>query len=188
MTAVNIFSTLPLGGIDTQQFLAASAGLVKFLEVTLKGPAFSTFKKGLQASNDIVLEELTTVGSKAATLQSLVANEGNPGEPADNRGTFVFSPMGSAFLSTPKEELKDSFKRSYESTLKQHHGFVVKNLVGVALKTTPSKADFYAQVGSADRSQLEGELDAYTGGLERVVGELEAFFAAGNWASGLEKK
>lgn len=36
-------------------------------------------------------------------------------------------------LSTPKEELKDSFKRSYESTLKQHHGFVVKNLVGVRI-------------------------------------------------------
>jgi len=35
---------------------------------------------------------------------------------------------------------------------------------------------------------VEGELDAYTRGLERIVVELEAFFAAVNWASGLENK
>jgi len=36
-------------------------------------------------------------------------------------------------LSNPKEELKESFKKSYDSTLKQHHGFLVKNLVGVGI-------------------------------------------------------
>lgn len=77
---------------------------------------------------------------------------------------FINSNRGFEFLlvaieasnKNESEELVTSFTNSYNATLKKHHNFVVKGLIGVALKATPYRATFYKQLalGNDDEKTL----------------------------------
>ncbi|KAF6755163.1 glycolipid transfer protein domain-containing protein [Ephemerocybe angulata] len=80
-----------------------------------------------------------------------------------------FTHLGLSYnLSDQSQELSDSFRRAYSSTLKPHHGFMVKPIFSAAMSMCPYRTDFYAKLGG-DNESVKGQLREYLGALERIV-------------------
>lgn len=77
-------------------------------------------------------------------------------------------------MSKPTEELADSFRGAYGSTLKPHHSFLVKPIFSAAMGACPYRKDFYSKLGSDD-AKVQEELKDYLAALENIVGILKAF-------------
>lgn len=77
-------------------------------------------------------------------------------------------------MAKDSEELADSFRAAYGTTLKPHHSFVVKPIFSAAMSATPYRKDFYSKLGD-DSEKVKVELRAYLAGLEKVVGILKGF-------------
>jgi hypothetical protein len=86
-----------------------------------------------------------------------------------------FTQIGlSSNVAKESEELSDSFRTAYASTLKPHHSFVVKPIFSAAMSATPYRKDFYSKLGD-DSEKVTLEMRAYLMGLEKVVGILKGF-------------
>lgn len=80
-------------------------------------------------------------------------------------------------MSKPTEELADSFRGAYGSTLKPHHSFLVKPIFSAAMSACPYRKDFYSKLGS-DEVKVQEELKEYLASLESIVGILKDFLAS----------
>jgi hypothetical protein len=80
-------------------------------------------------------------------------------------------------VAKPTEELADSFRGAYGSTLKPHHSFLVKPVFSAAMGACPYRKDFYIKLGS-DEAKVQEELKEYLAALERIVGVLKEFLAS----------
>ncbi|PPQ94087.1 hypothetical protein CVT25_009237 [Psilocybe cyanescens] len=79
-------------------------------------------------------------------------------------------------------ELHVCFRRSYDEVLRHHHNFVIRSVVGVAIRAVPHRHDFYtriAQGGSFDK--LDTELARWLAGLERIVLHVSRFLETGGY-------
>ena len=83
----------------------------------------------------------------------------------------------SSNVAKESEELSESFRTAYGSTLKPHHSFIVKPIFSAAMSATPYRKDFYAKLGS-DPSKVQSDLRVYLVGMEKVVGLLKTFVAS----------
>lgn len=85
-------------------------------------------------------------------------------------------------LNNSNEELANSFREAYGSTLKQYHSFVVKPIFSAAMSATPYRKDFYAKLGP-DQSEVIAQLTRWLVALEEQVSILKAFQATkeANW-------
>ncbi|CDZ97302.1 probable het-c2 protein [Phaffia rhodozyma] len=199
MSSPQFFETIPVKfqdvsttpGIDTASFCQASEGLVKIFDV-LGNAAFTPVKSDITGNIKKVQDRLAASPGSSATLQSLVQNEGKPGD--KNRTAtqgLLWLIRGLKFnatalrhsLSNPSDELTVSFTKSYESTLKQYHSMFVRPVFALAMKACPYRKDFYAKLGSP-QDVVEKELDQWLSALEKIIKEVEDFYAAGNWAKG----
>lgn len=52
------------------------------------------------------------------------------------------------------------------------------------MKATPYRKDFYAKLGS-DQAKVNQQLDTNSQALERVVSQVQLFYAQGNYSKGL---
>jgi hypothetical protein len=77
-------------------------------------------------------------------------------------------------IAKSSEELADSFRNAYGSTLKPHHSFLVKPIFSAAMSACPYRKDFYAKLGS-DQEKVTTELRTYLASLEKIVGILKGF-------------
>lgn len=80
----------------------------------------------------------------------------------------------SANVAKPTEELADSFRNAYGSTLKPHHSFLIKPVFSAAMSACPYRADFYTKLGS-DQEKVAADLRVYLAALEKIVGILKGF-------------
>lgn len=80
----------------------------------------------------------------------------------------------SSNVAKDSEELSESFRTAYGTTLKPHHSFVVKPIFSAAMSACPYRKDFYAKLGD-DPEKVKLELRTYLMGLEKVVGILKGF-------------
>lgn len=80
-------------------------------------------------------------------------------------------------VAKPSEELADSFRGAYGSTLKPHHSFLVKPVFSAAMSACPYRKDFYTKLGSDD-AKVQEELKEYLAALEKIVGVLKEFLAS----------
>lgn len=80
----------------------------------------------------------------------------------------------SSNVAKDSEELSESFRTAYGTTLKPHHSFVVKPIFSAAMSACPYRKDFYSKLGE-DPEKVKLELMAYLRGLEKVVGILKGF-------------
>jgi hypothetical protein len=80
----------------------------------------------------------------------------------------------SANVAKPTEELADSFRTAYGTTLKPHHSFLIKPIFSAAMGACPYRADFYTKLG-ADQEQVTSDLRIYLVALEKIVGILKGF-------------
>jgi hypothetical protein len=72
------------------------------------------------------------------------------------------------------EELSDSFRAAYGTTLKPHHSFVVKPIFSAAMSACPYRKTFYEKLGS-DPEKVRSELRTYLQGLDKIVAILKGF-------------
>ena len=77
-------------------------------------------------------------------------------------------------IANPSEEVADSFRTSYASTLKQHHSFLVKPIFSAAMAACPYRKDFYPKLG-ASTELVTSELQTYLAALEKIVAILKGF-------------
>jgi hypothetical protein len=77
-------------------------------------------------------------------------------------------------VAKPTEELADSFRAAYGSTLKPHHSFLVKPIFSAAMSACPYRKDFYTKLGS-EEEKVVSELRTYLASLEKIVGILKGF-------------
>lgn len=77
-------------------------------------------------------------------------------------------------MAKPEEELADSFRTAYGSTLKPHHGFLIKPIFSAAMGACPYRKDFYTKLGD-DQDKVTSELRVYLAALEKIVGILKGF-------------
>lgn len=93
---------------------------------------------------------------------------------ASDRGLEFTCIALSSNVAKDSEELADSFRTAYGTTLKPHHSFLVKPLFSAAMSACPYRKDFYSKLGS-DPAKVASELRVYLQGLDKVVGILKGF-------------
>ena len=77
-------------------------------------------------------------------------------------------------VAKTSEELADSFRSAYGTTLKPHHSFIVKPIFSAAMSACPYRKDFYTKLGS-DEDKVTSELRVYLASLDKIVGILKGF-------------
>ena len=80
----------------------------------------------------------------------------------------------SSNVAKDSEELADSFRTAYGTTLKPHHSFIVKPIFSAAMSACPYRNDFYSKLGD-DPAKVTADLRVYLKGLDKVVGILKGF-------------
>lgn len=91
-----------------------------------------------------------------------------------NRGLEFTCAALSKSVANSSEELADSFRNAYSTTLKPHHSFLVKPVFSAAMSACPYRADFYAKLGQ-DQEKVSSELRTYLAALDKIVGILKGF-------------
>lgn len=81
-----------------------------------------------------------------------------------------------ANIKNNEEELADSFRGAYGTTLKPHHSFVIKPIFSAAMSACPYRKDFYANVSqSQEGDKFHQQMVAYLESLQKVVDILKPF-------------
>jgi hypothetical protein len=92
-------------------------------------------------------------------------------------------------VTKPDEELAASFRAAYATTLKPHHGILVRPVFSAAMVAMPYRRDFYAKLGdgsdsganvsanAANADAVQRELQRWLDALEQRVGILKTFQA-----------
>ncbi|KAG0255755.1 hypothetical protein BG011_004953 [Mortierella polycephala] len=168
-------------GIDTNEFLEATEGLVKIFD--LFGSVFAVVQNDMNGNVKKIRERFLQNPVANATLQSLVR-----GEMAEKKKTategLLWLTRGLDFTlkslqqseANPTEELSVSFTKGYEATLKKFHGMLIRPVFTMAMKACPYRSDFYAKLGS-DQGLVKQDLSAYLADLSKIVTEIQQFYA-----------
>ncbi|KAK5998228.1 Pleckstrin-like protein [Cladobotryum mycophilum] len=173
--------------ISTTEFLEAADSLVTIFDA-LGSVAFSAVKKDLNGNIKKLRDRQLTAPAESENIQDLVRNELKTKKHVAAEGLLwlvrglEFTCIGlSQNVAKPSEELADSFRTAYGSTLKPHHSFLVKPVFSAAMSACPYRKDFYAKLG-ADVDQVHGDLRVYLAALENIVGILKGFVdREGKW-------
>ncbi|KAK4227460.1 het-c2S [Podospora fimiseda] len=168
--------------ISTTEFLEAAESLTTIFDV-LGGVAFSPVKKDLLGNVQKIRARQLAAPLESENLQDLVRNELKSKSHTATEGLvwlvrgLEFTCLGLSKNVASSEELSDSFRGSYSSTLKPHHSFLVKPIFSAAMSACPYRKDFYAKLGDDDEKVKE-ELKEYLAALEKIVNILKEFLAS----------
>jgi len=166
--------------INTEDFLLAAESLTTLFDV-LGSMAFKPVKNDMLGNIKKIRDRLLASPADSTTLQSLVQAElatkkhaATEGLVWLNRGLHFTSLSLRSNLSNPSQELAESFRTGYASTLKPHHSFMVKPIFSAAMSATPYRKDFYAKMGG-DQEIVNKELEKWLSALEEQVSILNEF-------------
>ncbi|KAI8373610.1 glycolipid transfer protein domain-containing protein [Choanephora cucurbitarum] len=170
-------------GINTEQFLEATEGLVKLFDL-LGSSAFAVVQKDMNGNIKKIRDRYLTNPTANATLQSLMATEAPEKKRVATEG-LLWLTRGLDFtaqalrrsIDNGSEELAVSFTQSYEDTLKKHHSMFVRPVFGLAMKACPYREDFYKKIGVQDEAghtQMRQWLEA----LENIIRIIQEVFTA----------
>ncbi|KAK5658339.1 hypothetical protein OQA88_2315 [Cercophora sp. LCS_1] len=169
--------------IQTAEFLEAAESLTTMFDL-LGSVAFSPVKKDMLGNVEKIRKRYLASPVDSDNIQDLVRNELKTKAHTATEG-LVWLVRGLEFtclalqsnVSKPGEELADSFRGAYGSTLKPHHSFLVKPIFSAAMSACPYRKDFYIKLGS-DEAKVEEELKEYLAALENIVAILKEFLAS----------
>ncbi|GJJ69246.1 hypothetical protein EMPS_01592 [Entomortierella parvispora] len=172
--------TITAEGINTDEFLQATEGLVKIFD--LFGSVFAVVQNDMNGNIKKIRERYLTNPEVNSTLQKLVKSEQAEKKKTATEG-LLWLTRGLDFTlqslerseANPTEELSVSFTKGYEATLRQYHGMLVRPIFAMAMKACPYRADFYAKLGS-DQGLVKQDLSAYLGGLRKIVVDIQQFY------------
>jgi len=166
--------------ISTTEFLDAAESLTTIFDV-LGGVAFSPVKNDMNGNIKKIRDRQLAAPAESQTVQELVKAELATKKHVATEG-LLWLVRGLEFtcialssnVAKDSEELSESFRTAYGTTLKPHHSFVVKPIFSAAMSACPYRKDFYAKLGD-DAEKVKLELRTYLMGLEKVVGILKGF-------------
>ncbi|KAI5861565.1 het-c [Durotheca rogersii] len=166
--------------ISTTEFLEAAESLTTMFDV-LGSVAFSPVKSDMLGNVKKIRDRQLAAPAESETLQALVLNELKTRKHTATEGLlwlvrgleFTYLAL-SQNLAQEGEELSTSFRNAYGSTLKPHHGILIKPVFSAAMSACPYRKDFYPKLGD-DHAKVSVELKAYLDALERIVGILKEF-------------
>ncbi|KAF9431511.1 hypothetical protein BGZ76_000213 [Entomortierella beljakovae] len=169
-------------GINTDEFLQATEGLVKIFD--LFGSVFSVVQNDMNGNIKKIRERYLTNPVANSTLQNLVKGESAEKKKTATEG-LLWLTRGLDFTlqslersdAHPNEELSVSFTKGYEGTLRQYHGMLVRPVFSMAMKACPYRADFYAKLGE-DQGVVKADLTAYLAGLRKIVVDIQTYYVA----------
>ncbi|KAL5089866.1 hypothetical protein Trisim1_004982 [Trichoderma cf. simile WF8] len=166
--------------IATTQFLDAAESLTTMFDV-LGSVAFSPVKNDMLGNVKKLRERQLAAPAESENIQDLVRNELKTKKHTATEGLLwlvrglEFTCLAlSANVANPSEELADSFRNAYGSTLKPHHSFLIKPVFSAAMSACPYRNDFYTKLG-ADQDKVSSDLRVYLAALDKIVGILKGF-------------
>ncbi|KAK0388649.1 hypothetical protein NLU13_4892 [Sarocladium strictum] len=166
--------------ISTTEFLDAAESLTTIFDA-LGSVAFSPVKSDMLGNVKKIRDRQLAAPAESENIQDLCRNELKTKKHTATegllwlvRGLEFTSIALSQNLAKSNEELADSFRSAYGSTLKPHHSFLVKPIFSAAMSACPYRKDFYAKLG-ADEAKVTSELRTYLASLEKIVGILKGF-------------
>ncbi|KAL7788959.1 glycolipid transfer domain-containing protein [Trichoderma ceciliae] len=166
--------------IATTQLLEAAESLTTMFDV-LGSVAFSPVKSDMLGNVKKLRDRQLAAPAESENIQDLCRNELKTKKHTATEGLLwlvrglEFTCLAlSANVAKPSEELADSFRTAYGSTLKPHHSFLIKPVFSAAMSACPYRADFYVKLGS-DQEQVTSDLRVYLASLEKIVGILKGF-------------
>ncbi|GFP53563.1 hypothetical protein ACSS6W_001118 [Trichoderma asperelloides] len=166
--------------IATTQFLDAAESLTTMFDV-LGSVAFSPVKSDLLGNIKKLRDRQAAAPAESTNVQDLCRNELKTKKHTATEGLLwlvrglEFTCLAlSANVAKESEELADSFRNAYGSTLKPHHSFLIKPIFSAAMGACPYRKDFYSKLG-ADEAQVTTELRVYLAALDKIVGILKGF-------------
>ncbi|KAI1799685.1 het-c [Daldinia bambusicola] len=166
--------------ISTTEFLEAAESLTTMFDV-LGSVAFSPVKSDMLGNVKKIRDRQLAAPAESETLQALCLNELKTKKHTATEG-LVWLTRGLEFtcialsqnLAQESEELSASFRNAYGSTLKPHHGILIKPVFSAAMSACPYRKDFYPKLGD-DQAKVATELRTYLASLEKIVGILKGF-------------
>ncbi|KAF9233549.1 het-c2 protein [Melanogaster broomeanus] len=191
LETVKSFADVPItdAGIDTLAFLEAAEGVVLLFKL-LQNPAFAFVINDLQGNIVKVRARYDSHPTQSTTLELLIQTEQSDKKRPATEG-LMWLLRGLVFThqalhnsqSKPDLELAKAFTQGYESSLSQHHSFVVRGLFSVAMKACPYRKDFYAKLAadaeggaSVADDKLSEELDKWLHGLDKIVKQMQKVY------------
>lgn len=79
-------------------------------------------------------------------------------------------------VNNKNEELATSFTNAYGTTLRPHHGMLIRPVFALAMKACPYRKDFYAKLGQP-QEKVDEELEKWLAALEKIVAHMKSFYA-----------
>ncbi|KAJ8663362.1 hypothetical protein O0I10_000601 [Lichtheimia ornata] len=170
-------------GINTQQFLEATEGVVKLFDL-LGSTAFSVVQSDMNGNIKKIQDRLLKDPINSSTLEGLMAAEAPEKKRVATEGLLWLS-RGLDFtaqalrrsIENPAEELNVSFTKAYEATLRKHHSMMVRPVFSLAMKACPYRKDFYEKIGAVTDAALE-LMKSWLAALENIIAKINAVFAA----------
>ncbi|KAF7556373.1 hypothetical protein G7046_g6305 [Stylonectria norvegica] len=168
--------------VSTTEFLDAAEALTTMFD-TLGSVAFSPVKADMTANIKKLRERQLAAPAESETIQDLVRNELKTKKHVATEGC-LWLVRGLDFtcvalarnVASPSEEVSDSFRTSYTTTLKPYHSFLVKPIFSAAMAACPYRADFYKKLGETPELVVS-DLLVYTAALDKIVAILKGFLA-----------
>ncbi|KAJ2698932.1 hypothetical protein H4R19_005563 [Coemansia spiralis] len=177
-------------GINTAEFLEAAEGVVKLFDL-LESAAFYPVKSDITTNIGKVRAKYETDPKAFDTLEKIVRAEANSSNRKATQGLLwlkrglELTALGlKRNLDNSEEELSASFTEAYNKTLKQFHGFIVKNMFSVAMLACPDRKTFYLKIGGGKDNAKE-QLDEWVQALQELLNQLNIFYASGGYDKGL---
>jgi hypothetical protein len=166
--------------VATTEFLEAAESLTTIFDA-LGSVAFSPVKSDMLGNVKKIRDRQLAAPAESENIQDLCRNEIKSKKHTATEG-LLWLIRGLEFtcialsqnIAKSSEELADSFRNAYGSTLKPHHSFLVKPIFSAAMSACPYRKDFYAKLGS-DQEKVTTELRTYLASLEKIVGILKGF-------------
>ncbi|KAJ7875613.1 glycolipid transfer protein domain-containing protein [Mycena leptocephala] len=175
-------------GVNTQEFLLASDGLVAMFDLLGSG-VFGFVQSDLKTNIAGVRERFNATRGESTTLEDLVRHE-RAQDLKHGTQCLVRLVRGLAFTCTalqttqsePTWALHSCFNRAYDVVLRHHHNFVVRGVVTLAIRAVPRRDHFYAQLSQGgDAEKFEAELKRWLVGLDVIVQRMKTFLADGGY-------
>ncbi|KAM5534518.1 hypothetical protein V8D89_011850 [Ganoderma adspersum] len=187
------FADVPItgDGVDTATFLLASTDFVNMFDL-LGGGVFAFVQNDLRTNIAGVRQRFDAAPAQSGTLEKLVVNECAGGGARHGTACLVRLVRGLWFtceaLRNMREdknaELHVCFRRSYDVILKHHHTFIIRALVGVAIRAVPNRQDFYTRLTQGgSHEKFDDELGRWLTSLNGLVLRLKAFLSEGHYGT-----
>lgn len=172
--------------IKTETFLNACRGILPVLDVL--GPTtFAPVKSDISGNIAKIAARLQADPLQNVTLQNMVRLEmmkrttKASGSATDallwlKRALEFICVFLKQVAEVTDESLSEPAGVAYAATLSRYHGWMVRGIFSLAMKSVPYRRDFLAALGPAVPDAVLADMTQFADGLDRVLSALKSFY------------